>query len=168
MEGEKVTRFEDVYNEYFKVVYLYIKGLCKNNSIAQEVTDDTFFKAMKSLDSFKGECDIRVWLCQIAKNTYYSYLRKSQKLTSLDETEPPPLSQDIYEKLIDKETSFRIHSILHNMDEPYKEVFYLRVFSELSFSQIGSLFGKTQNWACVTYHRAKKKIIDELEESYNG
>lgn len=163
-----MTRFEDIYNEYFKTVYLYIKGLCKDDSIAQDVTDDTFFKAMKSLDRFKGDCDIRVWLCQIAKNTYYSYLRKSQRLTSLDETEPPPISQDICEKLMDKETSLRIHHILHHMDEPYKEVFYLKVFSELSFAQIGSLFGKTQNWACVTYHRAKKKIIDELEGNQHG
>ena len=163
-----MTGFEDVYNEYFKTVYLYIKCLCRNEGIAQEVTDDTFFKAMKALDSFKGDCDIRVWLCQIAKNTYYSYLRKDQRLTSLDETEPLPLSQDIDERLMDKEASLRIHSILHHMEEPYKEVFSLRVFSELSFSQIGSLFGKTENWACVTYHRAKRKIIDELEESHDG
>jgi RNA polymerase sigma-70 factor (ECF subfamily) len=163
-----VTEFERIYDAYFKDVYLYAKALTGNQSIAEEITDDTFFKALKSLDQFKGNCDIRVWLCQIAKNSYYSYLRKYGKLVDYDDHVEQVCSEHPMEKkMIDQEALMMIHSILHELDEPYKEVFTLRVFGELSFSQIAKVFDKSENWACVTYHRAKKKIQNRMEVYYH-
>lgn len=157
--------FRELYDKYFHDVFLYLKSLCKNDSIAEELTQDTFFKAMKSLDKFKGDCDVRVWLCQIAKFGYYDYCRKN-KLRSYEElsAETVDTGVSIETALEDSQTAVQIHRILHEMNEPYKEVFTLRVFGELSFRQIAELFGKTENWSAVTFHRAKMKIIDSLKE----
>ncbi len=158
-----MTDLESLYREYFKDVYLYVKSLSGDVHVAEDITSETFLKAIKSINSFKGDCDIRVWLCQIAKNTYFSYLRKNKALVFTDVEEEEKDKIDVEKRLCSKEESLRIHEILHNLNEPYKEVFTLRVFAELSFKEIGKIFGKTENWACVTYHRARKKIQEELE-----
>ena len=158
-----MTELEKIYDSYFKDVFLYIYSLSGNKHIAEDVTSETFVKAIKSIDSFKGDCDIRVWLCQIAKNTYYSYLRKNKGLVSMNSIPEQEDNLDIEKRISMSEESMRIHQILHNLEEPYKEVFTLRVFGELSFKQIASIFGKSDNWACVTFHRAKNKIKERLE-----
>lgn len=158
-----MTDLESLYKEYFKDVYLYVKSLSGDVHVAEDITSETFLKAVKSINSFKGDCDIRVWLCQIAKNTYFSYLRKNKALVLTDVEEEGKCKIDVEKGLCSKEESLKIHEILHNLNEPYKEVFTLRVFAELSFKEIGKIFGKTENWACVTYHRARKKIQEKLE-----
>jgi len=158
-----VTELEDIYNNYFKYVYLYIYSLSGDKHIAEDITSETFMKAISSIDSFKGNCDIRVWLCQIAKNTYYSYLRKNKKLVNIDSLLNQEGDLDVEKEICISEEYKKIHEILHKLDEPYKEVFILRAFGELSFKQIASIFGKSDNWACVTYHRAKNKIREKLE-----
>lgn len=159
-----MTEYEDLYRSYFQDVFLYIKSLANDEHIAEDITSETFLKAIQSIDSFKGNCDIRIWLCQIAKNCYFSYLRKHKKLTNLDTVAEPADDIDIEVAMNTAETSMQIHEVLHNLKEPYKEVFSLRTFGELSFKQIAALFGKNENWACVTYHRARKKIIEGMEE----
>lgn len=151
--------FQEVYDLYFKDVYKYALSLCRDESIAEEITQETFFKALKSINTFRGECRLYVWLCQIAKNTYFRYIQKAGR-----QAEEQVLSdgESLEERLLEKESAFEIHRILHRLPEPYKEVFSLRVFGELSFQQIGELFGKTESWARVTYHRAKLKIKEEM------
>ncbi|CCQ93132.1 RNA polymerase sigma factor, sigma-70 family [[Clostridium] ultunense Esp] len=158
-----MTELEKLYRTYFEDVYLYILSLSKNRHIAEDITSEAFIKAIESIDTFRGTCDIRVWLCQIAKNCYFSYLRKNKKFTFTDKELKNVTEFNIDHLIISKENSMKVHEILHKLKNPYKEVFSLRVFSELSFKQIGSLFGKTDNWACVTYHRARKKIQEEME-----
>ena len=138
-----------------------------NEHIAEEITSETFFKAINSIDSFRGDCDMRVWLCQIAKNTYFSYLKKNKKVLSIDESDlqnvaDPDAGIDV--QIGEQEEARLIRKILHDMSDPYKEVFMWRVFGELSFKEIADLYGKTDNWACVTYHRARKMIQSRLEE----
>jgi RNA polymerase sigma factor (sigma-70 family) len=159
-----VTEFEDTYNIYFKDVFLYIYGLSGDKHIAEDIASETFIKAIKSIDSFKGTCDIRVWLCQIAKNGYLSYLRKNNKLVDIDALPEQADDQDVESIIASSEASMKVHEILHNLGEPYKEVFSLRVFGELSFKQIACLFGKSESWACVTYHRARNKIKERMED----
>ena len=151
--------FQDIYEQYFKDVYKYVLALCHKDTVAEEITQETFFKALKSIDSFKGQCKLYVWLCQIAKNTYFTYLKKQSKVLPLDEHQADSIEQALEEE----STVLQIHQILHNLEEPYKEVFSLRTFGQLSFKQIGSLFEKTEGWARVTYHRAKLKIKEELK-----
>ena len=160
-----MDQIEELYRDYFHDVYLFARSLTGSEDKAEEITQETFFKAMKSIDSFKGGCDIRVWLCQIAKNLIYTASKKQKRFTGDEIPETVPDSGiSIEEGLADKQQSMAIHRILHTMGEPHKEVFSLRVFGELSFRQIGELFGKTESWARVTFHRAKLKIIEELEE----
>lgn len=156
---------EGIYQAYFQDVYRYILKLSGNPDIAGEITSETFFKAMDGISRFRGDCEVRIWLCQIAKNCYYSYLRAQKKTASLEELEKLSGGISPEEFFDDRENSNRIYAALHRLPEPYKEVFLLRSLGELSFRQIGELFGKTENWACVTYHRARAKIIAEMEES---
>ena len=151
--------FQEVYDLYFKDVYKYVLSLCRDPHIAEEVTQETFFKALNSIDSFRGQCRLYVWLCQIAKNTYYTYARKAGRESPQQESAG---EENLEQRLLQKETAFERHKVLLCVPEPYKEVFSLRVFGELSFKQIGILFGKTESWARVTYHRAKIKIKEEL------
>ena len=159
-----MTQLEEIYNNYFKDVYFFIYSLSKDKNIAEDLTSETFIKAIKSIESFKGNCDIKVWLFQIAKNSYYSYRRKHKSLIELDSVPEKKDENDIEKSVISSEVSMKTHEILHNLSEPYKEVFSLRVFGELSFRQIGSLFGKTDNWACVTFQRARNKIREEMRD----
>lgn len=159
--------FEQIYSTYFKSVYPYVMQVSGNEHIAEEITSETFFKAINSIDSFRGDCDMRVWLCQIAKNTYFSYLKKNKKVLSIDESDlqnvaDPDAGIDV--QIGEQEEARLIRKILHDMSDPYKEVFMWRVFGELSFKEIADLYGKTDNWACVTYHRARKMIQSRLEE----
>lgn len=162
--------FEQIYNTYFNHVYLYIRKLSGNEHIAEEITSETFFKAMQSIDNFRGDCDIRVWLCQIAKNCYYTHLKKQKNISNIEGLEVEDIVDPnllIDEKIISYEQTVQIQKILHTIPEPYKEVFMWRVFAELSFKQIGQMFNKTDNWACVTYHRAKNQILKRMEEQNN-
>ena len=159
-----MTELEKIYNKYFKDVYFFIYSLAKDKHIAEDLTSETFIKAINSIESFKGKCDIKVWLFQIAKNSYYSYIRKHKNLIELDSVPEQKDDFDLAKSVYSSEESMKIHKILHSLSEPYKEVFSLRVFGELSFMQIGSLFGKTDNWACVTFHRARNKIREEMRD----
>ena len=155
--------FEQIYTTYFRDVYLYIRKMSNDEHIAEEITSETFFKAMKSIDNFRGDCDIRVWLCQIAKNCYYSYIKKANRTECIDNVEIAEQGVSFEEQLFRHDTAIQIQKILHDVPEPYKEVFMWRVYAELSFKQIGQIFGKSENWACVTYHRARNKIKEKLE-----
>ena len=155
-----MTDLDDIYIEYFEDVYKYVLSLCRNETIAEDITQETFFKALKSINDFNGNCKLRVWLCQIAKNTYFSFYEKEKKYCYGPEKESG--TEDFEQKLLNNQSAFEIHKMLHILQEPYKEVFTLRVFGELSFSQIGELFEKTESWARVTYHRAKLKLKEDL------
>lgn len=160
-----MTDFEQVYRDYFRDVELYLCALCKDESLAEELTEQVFFQAMKALPKFRGDCNVRSWLCTMGRNCYLSHLRRTKPESSLDDLELPDTAPAVEEQIADKLQAMAIHRILHDLQEPYKEVFSLRVFGQLSFGAIGELFGKSQNWACVTYHRAKQKIKDAMEES---
>lgn len=155
-----MTEFEDIYSQYFDDIYKYALALCHNEEIAKDITQETFIKALKGINGFKGNCQLRVWLCQIAKNHYFSMYKKMKYKQELEEEYQ---SLSIESLLIDKETAFEVHRAIHRLDEPYREVFSLRVFGELSFAQIGELFGKTESWARVTFHRTKIKLKEEFK-----
>lgn len=172
--------FEQVYKLYFKDVYRYILSLCRDVAQAEEITQETFFRAMKNMSSFRGDCKMTVWLCQIAKNIYFSDQKKqSRRLRQLQGSAGPQGglfeayatpgqavggTPSVEARLSDEADAMQIHEILHQMEEPYKEVFMLRVFGELPFKKIARIFGKSESWARVTYHRARLRLIREMEE----
>lgn len=157
--------FEKIYQDNFSVVYRYLLKICNNQQLAEELTSETFFKAINNIDKFEGNSTITSWLCQIAKYSYYGYLRKNKRLVELNSTiEQMDTDSDMEEQLIDSMISKEIHKVVNGLEEPYKKVFHLRIFQELSFKQIASIFGKSENWACVTYHRARNKVRERMEE----
>ncbi|QGM31953.1 sigma-70 family RNA polymerase sigma factor [Bacillus sp. N3536] len=154
--------FEEIYQAYFHDVYLYTRSLAIDENIAEEITQETFFKALRSMHQFDGKKDIRAWLFTIAKNTYFTHYSKKQREVNQVEVSVPD-DVRVVEYLVNEEQAFEIHHFLHTMEEPYKEVFSLRTFGELSFEKIGQLFGKSDGWARVTFYRAKKKILAYME-----
>jgi RNA polymerase sigma-70 factor (ECF subfamily) len=156
-----VADFGDIYSEYFSRVYKYVLTLSRDEAIAEEVTQETFFKALRKMDQFNGTCKLHVWLIQIAKNTYFSLYQKQKRIVpaqgeEIDET-------DLEAVYLDKETARSLHVLLHQLNEPYREVFTLRVFAELPFQQIGELFGKTDSWARLIFYRAKKQLQEAMK-----
>ena len=159
-----MTEFETIYRAYFTDVELYLRSLCRDEHLAEELTEQVFFQAMKALPIFRGDFDIRTWLCAMAKNCYLSHLRKQKPLETIEDLQIPDPKQGLEEQILNRDQAMAIHRVLHDLPDPYKEVFSLRIFGQLSFEDIGSLFGRSANWACVTYHRARQKIKDQMEE----
>lgn len=157
--------FEQLYNTYFMQVYSYVTILAKNRDEAEEITQKAFFKAFTAKKAFSGGSSPLTYLCSIAKNLFYDAQRTEKKRAALEEADGLAASKGktVEEKAEDDFGTFRIHKLLHEMEEPYKEVFQLRVFGELSFANIGRLFGKSENWARVTFHRAKNRIKEGME-----
>ena len=159
MENE----FAEIYAKYYQSIYCYLLTLSKNSTIAEEITQETFYKALKNIKRYNPKYKMLTWLCNIAKNTYYTNYQKNKRYTEL----PDNLEENeksIIDKIIDSETNEILLKIIHNLDEPYKEVFTLRVYGEVSFKQIGDIFNKTESWARVTFYRSKLKIKEKLDE----
>lgn len=150
----------------YGAVYHYALAMCRNEQEAQDIVQETFLKAMRAVGKFKGESSLYTWLCSIAKNLWTDKCRRSGRELPSDEWSPAneDSGQSVEQLLAEKDTLRLVHKVLHSLDEPYKEVFSLRVFGELPYADIAELFGKTESWARVTYYRAKKMIILKLRE----
>lgn len=156
--------FDEIYQSYFDPVYRYVLSLSRDPHVAEEISQETFFKALRSLDHFQGKSSLKSWLCAIAKNLWLSEQRK-KKIQPIDDALPlPDPSIGPEEAIVQQDESMRIHRLLHHLDEPYREVFTLRTLGQLKFRDIGELFGKSENWACVIYHRARARLKEEMED----
>ncbi len=150
--------FDEIYDEYANVVFKYLMSLTMDPDLSEELTQETFYKAFGSLDSFAGKCKMSTWLCQIARNSYFSYHRKEKRKHSLAPDKQATSTINIEDEFIRAHNTISLHRIICTLEEPYKEVFYLRFFAELSYQQISEIFGKSESWARVTFYRAKEKI----------
>lgn len=155
--------FEKLYNTYFMQVYSFLLTLTKSQDMSEEITQKTFFKAMSARGKYRSESSEFTWLCAIAKNLYVDELRAQKRTRELDATET--LSTSAEDAFVTKNLAFKAHEALHELEEPYKEVFQLRVFGELSFKEIGALFSRNETWARVTHHRARLKIQERMKDS---
>ena len=154
-----------LYDTCYMQVYSYVMTLAKDQHKAQEITQDTFFRAMTAKQTFRGESECLSWLCAIAKNLFIDTTRKASRYQDEPDDGLADSDTDIEQTITDSDTSFRIHMLLHEMEEPYKEVFELRVFGELSFAQISEIFRKTESWARVTFHRARLKLKERMNDN---
>ncbi|MBP5239472.1 MAG: sigma-70 family RNA polymerase sigma factor [Oscillospiraceae bacterium] len=143
-------------------VFSYAMTLAGDRSQAEEITQETFFRAFSKQSEFRGESDEVTWLCAIAKNFWLDEKRRGKRTEAMPE-EMTDTGTGPEQAAMDRDSSFRIHMALHQLEEPYREVFELRVFGELSFREIGMIFSKTENWARVTYHRARLKLQERMD-----
>ncbi len=154
---------ERIYNTHYMRVFSYIMTMAGERQLAEEITQETFFRAFSKTAAFRNESDEVTWLCAIAKNCFLDEQRRRGKTEQMPE-ELPSAEKSIEQMAADKDSSFRIHVALHGLEEPFREVFELRIFGELSFREIGTIFGKTENWARVTYHRARLKLQERMSD----
>ena len=159
MTQEKI---EKLYETCYMRVFSYAMTLAGERTQAEEITQETFFRAFSKQSEFRGESDEVTWLCAIAKNYWLDEKRRGKRTEAM----PEEMTDDgtgPEQAAVDRDSSFRIHMALHQLEEPYREVFALRVFGELSFREIGMIFSKTENWARVTYHRARLKLQERMD-----
>lgn len=153
---------DEIYQSYARMVYKYLMSLTADENLAEELTQETFYQAIRSIDRFDGSCRISTWLCAIAKNQLLSYRRKHP--VSDEVTEDILTEKSAEESVLDYENRVETLKKLHGCPEPYREVMYLRVYGNLSFREIGDIMGKTENWARVTFYRGKEHLRKELEK----
>lgn len=151
---------EEIYREYAGMVYKYLISLTRDEGLAEELTQETFYRAIKSSNKYDESCKISTWLCAIAKNVLMTYKRKHPILEDVDETEVATRSAEV--EAIGNVSRVELLKKIHEMEDPYKEVIYLRVFGGLSFSEIGEILGKSENYARVTFYRGKEKLGKEV------
>ena len=134
---------EELYNKYSKLVYNYLKSLCGDSELAEELTQETFYKAIKNVNKFEGKCKVSTWLCQIAKNVFRDYIAKEKKVKfiSIDDDYIKNLivEKNLEENSEDKSELINLYKQIHKLDEKTREVFYLRIKGELSFKEIGEI-----------------------------
>ena len=147
-----------IYQQHAQTVYKFLLAQCRNADLAEDLTQETFYQAIRSIDRFDGRCKLSVWLCQIAKHLWYQHLRKRKREVPLPD-EPPELPiPSAEEGLLEQEGRLELLRKIHALPEQQREVVYLRSFGGLTFREIGDVLGKTENWARVTFYRGKEQL----------
>ena len=165
MGGEKLQTIGEIYKENAKIVYSFLFSYTQDAMLSEELTQETFLKAIKSIHRYNGKCKISVWLCQIAKHLLFQEWGKRGKIKNVSYDENLEIRLDSTEDIvISNENKKRIYKIIQSRDNPYKEVLYLRLTGDLSFKEIGEILERSENWARVTYYRGKSKVIRRLND----
>ena len=152
---------EAIYREHAQTVYRYLLARTGSPELAEELTQETFYQAVRSVNRFDGSCKVSTWLCAIAKNALRQYRRKHPQAAVLDESYP---ADDAVEQgCVEKASRMELLRHLHQLSEDTREVIYLRLFGDLSFREIGDILSRSENWARVTFYRGKEKLKKELE-----
>ena len=154
---------EQIYLEHAKTVYGFLLTRTGNPDLAEELTQETFYQAVKHVDRYEGKSSVSTWLCGIAKNLWYGYLKKQKNQTSLSEAEEIPVDSAEAELFRGWE-NLQVLRMIHRLEDPMREVIYLRLIGNLSFAQIGEIMERNENWARVTFYRGKEKIVKEAKE----
>ena len=157
-----MTEFEKLFNEKREIVFKYLLKITRDVSLAEELTQETFFRAYMNYAALRNKEKASAWLCQIAKNTYFGWYNEQKKKDSLENLEAVSDGKDLEDVFLQKELSQKALRCLHELEEPYKEVFMLSVFGGFSLKDISSIFGKSESWARVTFYRAKQKLSERM------
>lgn len=157
-EGRFLEDLQEVYRQHAQTVYKFLLSQCGSEDLAEELTQETFYQAVRSIQRFDGTCKLSVWLCQIAKHLWYQHLRKRRREAPLPEEDAVPLCPSAEEEAISRQGHRDLLRQVHALKEPYRETVYLRLFGDLSFREIGDVLRKTETWARVTFYRGKEQL----------
>jgi RNA polymerase sigma-70 factor (ECF subfamily) len=160
-----MTDLDEVYSKFSGTVTSYLLRLCGNQQLAEELTQETFYQAVRCIGRFDGKSSISTWLCSIARHLYYDYLRKQKPTVPVTDTIPSP--EDFTDRIENRDQAMHAHRVLHALEEPFREVFTLRTFCDLSHSQIAELFGKSESWSRITYFRARQMLQKAIREDHH-
>ena len=153
--------YEELYKENADLVYHFLLSKCRNPDVAEDLTQETFLQALRSIDSYNGNCKISVWLCQIAKHLLYQYWEKRKENVPLEEDWMLSKEPGVERQVLAREELLDVLGRLHQLPVNMREVVYLRISGDLSFREIGRIMGKSENWARVNFFRAKELLKDE-------
>lgn len=166
-----MANISDIYELYANQVKRFLIGLTGNVDLAEELTQETFYRAVKSIDTFKENSKMSVWLCQIAKYAYYDYLKKERPFQKLSIESFKERGFDIPSKdeltdttVMQKETIDQVNLQIQELKEPYREIFLLRTSLQMPFKEIGAIFEKSENWARVSFYRTKVKLSERMKK----
>ena len=151
----------EIYKEHASTVYKFLLSRCRDAGLAEELTQETFYQAVKSITRFDGSCKVSVWLCGIAKHLWYQYLEKHKREVPAEDLPDRETAASAEETVLGRERHIGLLREIHELPPLPREVVYLRVFGELSFREIGDVLGRTENWARVTFYRSKEKLKGE-------
>ncbi|MGN0394578.1 MAG: RNA polymerase sigma factor [Coprococcus sp.] len=158
---------KEAYEQYFNTVYGYLSTLTGgNHSLAEELTQETFYRATKKISEFRGDSKMSTWLCQIAKFVYYQSLDKKRrrKEVSFDEAVETAMHEEMQKSIEYAEAKMNIYKVIYSLSSPMRDVVMLRLTGELSFKEIGDIMSQSENWARVTFYRAKQILGKELKK----
>ena len=153
---------EQIYRQHARTVYRFLLAQCGDAGLAEELTQETFYQALRCLDRYDGSCKLSVWLCQIARHLWYQHLRRKGREAPMPDEPPERPAPSAEEETLDRQAHLGLLRQVHGLPEPYREVVYLRAFGQLSFREIGDVLGKTENWARVTFYRGKEKLKGDV------
>lgn len=154
---------EKAYTLHSHDVYKYLLSLSHDKDLAEELTQETFFRAMRTLSNYDGSCKLSVWLCQIAKHLWYQWLDKHSRQKQAELTEGLQGDESPEMSVILRAEKAALYKAIHSLPEPMRELVHMRLTGEFSFAEIGAILGKNENWARTTFYRAKQKIIEKME-----
>ncbi len=156
---------EEIFLDYYNGVYKYLRGICADEELAQKLSQDTFFRASKSINNYNGETNVRHWLLDIIRYKYFFYKRETNRLTGEEKERRRERSYQNFEKMIkNKEIAPKLYKVLNTIQEPYREVYMLRMFGGMSFKDIGNAGSKSERWAITAFHRANMMVNEGLKE----
>lgn len=159
-----MDHMEEIYKKHAKTVYSFLLSKTNQPILAEELTQETFYQAIRSIDRFQGNSSISTWLCSIAKNVWRSYLQKNhyeENRSDIDLGSTHSVEQEVFMNW----DRVEILKVLHRMEDPIREVMYLRLIANLSFREIGEIMDRTENWARVNYYRGKGRIVEEVKRN---
>lgn len=162
-----MSGFQEIYEQHSKAVYRFLLSLTRNESMAEELLQETFYRALLHIDQFEGKSSLYTWLCQIGKNAWMKECKRNRTRcdVSVDElTNITSNEQSLEERVIRKEEYIKVRQATLKLSEPYRDVFILHTYADIKLNEIAVLYGKTESWARVTYYRAKQKIIQEVSK----
>lgn len=154
---------EEIYQKHGKMIYGFLLIRTQNPDLAEELTQETFYQAVKHLDKYQGKSSVSTWLCGIAKNLWYAHLRKQKNHVPLEEAKDVPVDSAETQTFCSWD-SLELLKLVHNLENPMREVMYLRLVGNLTFGQIGEIMEKSENWARVTYYRGKERVMKEVQK----
>ena len=159
-----MRKIEKIYRDYYDIVFKYVLCLTHDKDLSEDITQETFVKMIKNIDKFEGKSKLSSWLCEIAKNLWIDYLRKNKRKVELNEENTLNIesSQNIENEYIEKENESAVLEKIKTLDDVSQRVMFLRIKGEMSFKEIGDILGKSENWARVTFYRAKQKVKEDV------
>lgn len=158
-----MQKLEEIYKENYEIVYKYLLTNSHNEDISKELAQETFYRAVKNINKFNGNCKISTWLCKIAKNLWIDEIKKNKKIKEIEENDIIVIAEN---EVIAECNKISLYKNIQNLESTTRDVIYLRLTGELSFKEIAEIMGKTETWARVTFYRGKEKLKEEIDNEY--